>query len=333
MDIFIDPAFSEYYRKLPLVLVDAGASGGLDRKWKDAQKYLQVIAFEPDKRAVSSLIGSASSPSVRYLNVALYREKALLDLHLTRKQETSSIFKPNRAFLDKFPESDRFDILTTIQIPADTLDSQLEQLHIEDVDFLKVDVQGSELFVLEGATKALGGSIIGLEVEAEFVTLYDGQPLFSDIDHLLRGEGFQLFDLRPYYWKRKTGKDYGGNKGQLIFVECLYLKDIEHIRDTLSRVRSENSKKAKALRVISICILFGYLDFALEVFEEMRGLFNKDEATIVFSELKKAIRFSSKLPNFPGRGRLADLFYYLYKATEPTHHGWASVRRVLGNLE
>ncbi len=55
MGIFIEPEFTEYYRKNPIVLVDIGASGGLEPNWQLAKNYLQIIGFEPDVREFFNL--------------------------------------------------------------------------------------------------------------------------------------------------------------------------------------------------------------------------------------------------------------------------------------
>jgi hypothetical protein len=70
---------------------------------------------------------------------------------------------------------------------------------------------------LEGATTILTDSVFGLEIEVEFVHMYENQPLFEDVDAFVKKFGFYLFDLKPYYWKRSSGKGYGKSKGQLIF--------------------------------------------------------------------------------------------------------------------
>lgn len=333
MDIFVDPAFSKYYREFPLVLVDVGASGGVENKWRAAEKYLHVVAFEPDKRAFPNLVNSSSLSSVRYISTALYRERAVVNFYLTRKQEVSSIFKPNRSFLDRFPESERFDIVRTVRIETDTLDSQLQGEQIQDVDFMKIDTQGSELFILEGATRILQDSIVGLEVEVEFAQVYLDQPLFSDVDSFLRNFGFQLFDLRPYYWKRTVGRSYGRVKGQIITAECLYLRDIDGVKRVLERIEDGVMRKSKVLRALSICLLYGYLDYAVEIFEEARGMFSADEAQAFFTRISREVPLSRRIPNFRGRGRVAGLFLALYNVFRPTYHGWATVGNVLGNLE
>ena len=56
MNIFIEQAFSDIYNKYPIILIDVGASCGLEPNWLPAVKYLQTIGFEPDKRAFVDLI-------------------------------------------------------------------------------------------------------------------------------------------------------------------------------------------------------------------------------------------------------------------------------------
>ena len=67
MKIFIEPVFSKYYQKYPLVLADIGASGGIESNWKSAQKYLQFIGFEPDETEFLNLKRKENG-KVRYLN-------------------------------------------------------------------------------------------------------------------------------------------------------------------------------------------------------------------------------------------------------------------------
>ena len=66
-----------------------------------------------------------------------------------------------------------------------------------DVDLLKVDVQGGEMMVFEGAPQRLKSALI-VDVEVEFMPLYKNQPLFGEIDFFLRGRGFTLHQLIPY---------------------------------------------------------------------------------------------------------------------------------------
>jgi len=173
--------------------------------------------------------------------------------------------------------------------------------------------------------------VFGLEIEVGFSRVYVDQPLFSDVDCFVRKLGFQLFDLKPIYWKRKGGKSFGKAKGQIICADCLYLKDAEGARKICDQMEDEVLKKSKSLRAISICILYGYLDYALEIFQETNHFFSEDETQVVLSRITREIPFSRRIPDFRGRGRIANLFYKLYKLTEITHEGWASAGKGLGN--
>lgn len=330
MDIFIDRAFYSYFRQYPIKLVDVGASSGFQDNWKGAEKFLQVIAFEPDEREFENLVKNSSS-NIRYLNTVLQKERTTCDFYMTRKQQVSSLFPPNRTLLNKFPESERFDILETKMLESDSLDSQLEKEGIADIDFIKLDTQGSELFILQGATKTLR-DVFGLEIEVEFSEIYENQPLFSDIDMYVRRIGFQLLDLKPYYWKRSIGKDYGKSKGQLVFADALYLKDVDIFLENLDRIQNGLLRKSKVLRAISICVLYGYYDYALELFESRKNEFNQKESRLFNIFLKKNISLSNRIPNFRGRDRIASILEALYRIFTK-RHDWAESGKSLGNLE
>lgn len=331
MKIFIEPAFSEYYRKYPLVLIDVGASGGVEPNWKLAKKYLQVVGFEPDRQEYANLV-KKEDRNIKYLNTGLHKEKTALDYYLTRKQQTSSIFKPNTGFLNKFPEVERFDITGKTKIETDTIDNQFKVHNISEADFIKIDTQGSELFILQGATETLRNHVFGLEVEVEFVELYQNQPLFSDVDSFIRKQGFQLFDIQGAYWKRTIGKDYGRKRGQLVFGNTLYLRTPENFNEVMDKIQDSIAKKSKVLKAISICFLYGYFDYALEVLDTASGLFDKAECQMIEERIRRNTRYESKIPNFKGKGKIANVFYYLWNLWRPTHNGWATIDRKLGNL-
>lgn len=331
MRIFIEPTFSRYYAQHPLVLVDIGASGGLEQNWKSAKKYLHIIGFEPYNKAFSDLQRDGSN-GVKYLNVGLHNEKASLKFYSTRKQTTSSIFKPNREFLDKFPEEERFDILDEVKIECDTLDNQLLSNNISEVDFIKIDTQGSELFILQGAEKTIEESVFGLEIEVEFVEIYQNQPLFADVDSFIRRQDFQLFDIKRNYWKRSIGQNYHKKGGQLIFGDALYLRSAESFKEIIDRIQGREKKKGKILKALSICFLYGYLDYAKEILNMVSDLFEKKEHQVIENVFKSSIRLGNKVPSFRGRRKISGMIHSFWDVMRPTHGGWAISDRKLGNL-
>lgn len=336
MNPYIDDSFESYYKKNPLTLVDIGAMSGTNKRWDRFNKYLQIIGFEPDERAFKQLaegkLGKRDTVTVRYLNTALYNVQNEMKLHVTKKEGNSSLLLPNKDVLGKFPDPDRFKVLNTKQLKVDLLDNQLKKCAITDVDFIKIDTQGSELFILQGATDILRNSVFGLEIEVEFIELYEKQPLFADIDSFMRQLGFQLFDLRKAYWKRAIGKNVKGGKGQVVFGDALYFKQEEVFFKNLDANQRKNVK-SKILKAISICIVFGYIDYAIAICKEAsnRNIIDNREEKLIENNIILSNKRTLIIPDFRGKWRIAKLFYKLYKLFG--QNSWAISDEELGNID
>ena len=333
-DIFIDPRFEADYRRHPLVLVDVGARGGVKKNWSAAGRHLRVLGFEPDRREYERLVERAratDSPS-QFFNVALHNQRGSIPLYIARDRGLSSIFEPDRTFLDTFPDAGRFDTDDVQQVEVDTLDNQLRANNIPDIDFIKADTQGSELFVLQGSADALTSSGLGVEVEVEFTPIYKRQPLFAEVDTFMRGLGYLLFDLKPCYWKRAGGWKAGGPYGQIIWADALYLKGVPALQSTLARV-SPDTRKSKVLRAISVALLYGYFDYALEIAARSGDALAPDERALIERRIRERGEGHGPLPLFPGRRRLASVLRRLWKVCRVPNEGWSVSDAGIGNRD
>jgi FkbM family methyltransferase len=72
--------------------------------------------------------------------------------------------------------------------------------------FLKIDTQGLEREVLEGASGAIG-RICGLQLETSFVPLYDGQMLLAESLEVVAGFGMVMEGIEPGFVEH-TGRMY-----------------------------------------------------------------------------------------------------------------------------
>ena len=100
---------------------------------------------------------------------------------------TSSLYEPNTALLDRFQNLGELTRVVK-QFPVET--RRLDDLaEVRGVDYLKLDVQGAECDVIEGAPQVLSHTLV-VHTEVEFVPLYIGQPLFAEVDQALRRNGF-----------------------------------------------------------------------------------------------------------------------------------------------
>ncbi len=324
--------FEHFLDSFPLVLVDVGASGGIQEKWKSLSRFLRVIGFEPDERSARELRAhSETAVATTFLSVGLYNKKARIPLYLTRSKTDSSLLQPNVVFLKKFPHLNRLEIVGRDLMNVDTLDSQLNTQKITDIDFMKVDTQGTELYILEGATDTLRRAMFGVEVEVEFSPVYLNQPLFADVDVFMRNHGFQLFDLAPCFWKRKIGKDLGGERGQIIFANALYLKDSEVFMASLQDLSYSGSRKSKVLRGIIICLLHGYADYAREILDLAQTFFTHEEYEALTSYVIESGKPKSIIPHFFGRATLASFFSHVAHILKPASHDWKTFRNDVGS--
>jgi hypothetical protein len=77
-------------------------------------------------------------------------------------------------------------VLSQQKVLTKTLDSISE---IEQLDFLKIDIQGGKLNVFQHGKKKLTNAV-AIQTEVSFIPLYEGQPTFGAVDIELRGLGF-----------------------------------------------------------------------------------------------------------------------------------------------
>lgn len=242
--------------------IDAGARGAMLPAFRDMAPFVKVVGFEPEEEGYEGL---RAGPGAAYLPYALGERDAQSTLYILRKRWTSSCYKPNRSWLDRFPDADRFDVVATTPIQVRSLDSLVSDGGaplLSCVDFLKLDTQGSELDILKGASQVLQRHVMGVEVEVEFARLYEGQPLFHDVHAFLTTCGFSLFKLRRYSWVRRTCQERPQvSAGQVVAGDALYLRDPLSHGD--QPVGSLSAHQAEAL--VFLATLYDLNDFALEI--------------------------------------------------------------------
>jgi FkbM family methyltransferase len=215
-------------------LIDIGAAGDIEPRWRSISKFISYLGFEPDERSREELKDRNNQCSeYEIVPKAVWEYSGKFSLQLCAKPEVSSFFPPNLEFLNHFPKRERFEFHRTEEIDCVTLDS----LDLKNPDFIKIDIQGGELLALVGATKTLE-NCFGLELEVEFLELYKGQPLFGEIVKYLEGHGFQFIDfVNLCRWER----DSHDGLGQLVFGDGLFLRMPEHFIDLsqpISRISS-----------------------------------------------------------------------------------------------
>jgi len=230
-----------------LTYVDIGAAGELDQRWSKVKEKIHYIGFEPDSRS-GSLLKKSDTPFLSHIifPFGISNEEREVDLHLCKKPMCSSLLLPNNSFLERFPDSERFEVINKIKIPT----KKLDDLSLKEVDFIKIDIQGAELRALEGGKDTLK-SVIGMEIEVEFLPTYINQPLFGDISAFLNQEDFEFIDFLTFYrWERQELNGFG----QCVWGDALFLRSPEFI------IKHMNDDELITEKYLSICLLYNRFD-------------------------------------------------------------------------
>lgn len=196
----IPPSVTELYQKvkkyLPSnpVIIEAGAHMGFDtyglaRIWPKAT----VHAFEPVPDIYQSLVARLKDvKNTRTYNVALGKENGTVEMYVSGGDSTasSSILKPT-VHLEIFPS---VTFTNKINVPLKKLKDWAEEEKVARVDMLWLDMQGYEVYALEGAGDLLDNvSVIYTELcKSE---LYSGLVTHDEYIKVLNGFGFDLVEL------------------------------------------------------------------------------------------------------------------------------------------
>ncbi len=218
--------------KINIVDIGASSHGQLTEPYAPLMQanLANVVGFEPDSQAHAKLCEIyADNPSYRYLPYFVGKGGPAT-FYETNWFMTGSLYKPNKPLLDAF-----FQLADVVQLVAEHPVSTVRLDDLDDlgtVDMVKIDVQGAELDVFKGGIKALADALV-IWTEVEFIELYEGQPLFAEIEQFLRAQGFMFHcftgivsrSFKPLILKDNP---YAGIK-QAIWSDAVFVRDFQRL--------------------------------------------------------------------------------------------------------
>lgn len=221
-------------RKIRVEIVDIGANpidGNPPYKAFLAGGGAGLVGFEPNLEALAQL-ERKKGPNETYLPHAVADGKQHT-LHICQAAGMTSLLEPNREVLEMFHgfadwgRVVREETVDTIRL--DDVDA------IGRMDYLKIDIQGGELMVFQNAVNKLADCMV-IQTEVEFLPMYVGQPLFSDVDQFLRRQGFVLHRFHPLTSRTLKpmiiNNDVFAGLSQLFWADAIFVRDFTRL-DTL----------------------------------------------------------------------------------------------------
>ena len=175
-------------------IIDVGANEGQFATSMRKLGFGGVIhSFEPLSEAFNKLKKNSAGDSNWHIsNLALGSRDEDAEINVSKNTVSSSLLEMLPDHLNKEPDS-RF--ISKEKIRVRKLDTIWNEYSFGSSNvFLKLDVQGYEKFVLEGASESLK-NINLIQLEMALIPLYSGELLLVDMIQLMDSLGYKLYNL------------------------------------------------------------------------------------------------------------------------------------------
>jgi FkbM family methyltransferase len=187
---------------------DIGASTG------NSGQYLRnigfggrIVSFEPVSAVYRQLAArAANDPMWQCENIALGDEAGERRIHVSGAGGVSSSLLASTGHMEAQEPSLR--TVGSEMVRVETLHSVVERHYPRGSRlFLKIDAQGYEKQILEGARSQLE-KVVGMRIELALVRSYEGAPLMTDMLPYLTGLGYRLCGIEEAWSNRATQEVY-----------------------------------------------------------------------------------------------------------------------------
>ena len=188
------------------VVLDVGANAGqFATQLRDMGFDGKIVSFEPTSSAFAVLERYAKhDPRWQAVRLAMGDSNHQAVINVSANSQSSSLLDMKPRHLDACAES---KYVGGELVEVRTLDSTIDQyVGPTERAYLKIDTQGYEKHVLEGATRSLGREIVGVQLESALIELYQGETLFDEIIAWMKQHGFSLMSIEPGFTDAKSGQ-------------------------------------------------------------------------------------------------------------------------------
>ncbi|MGQ0456368.1 MAG: class I SAM-dependent methyltransferase [Hyphomicrobium sp.] len=190
-------------------VLDVGANTGqFASTLRDGGFKGWITSFEPLNDAHATLARrAAADPRWTAIQCALGESERAATINVTSNSVSSSLLMPMDRTLDAEPATAVVDQQAVVLRRLDLAWADLGDEAVARPLLLKIDVQGLEPQVLEGASGVLQ-KIDAVLIEASLVPVYGGERTLEQMMPLMSELGFAPVWLQPGWSNQKTGQTY-----------------------------------------------------------------------------------------------------------------------------
>ncbi len=185
------------------LVLDVGASEGFyGEELRETGYKERIISFEPLADSFQSLKKrSAGDDKWDCYNMALGETNSEMEMSVSGRITSSSLLPMTETHINAISSS---ATVSKELIQIRTLNSFLGiGIRAGERIYLKIDVQGFEMFVLKGADRIFD-QVQVIELELSLTPLYQGGPLFIDMIKHMETLGFMMVSLTPVFSDPQT---------------------------------------------------------------------------------------------------------------------------------
>lgn len=195
---------------------DVGANIGQYGKYFRSSGFKgNIYSFEPQTKAFKILSKKATGDSQwNTFNIGLGNTNGKSVINISKNSVSSSILDINEYLTETAPET---KYISKEEIEVKRLDSFLKDINFHGRSFLKIDAQGFESKILEGAHGCFD-NIYALQLESSCISLYKEEKLFDEMKRFIESKGFYLSSLESGF--------SDPNSGRLLQVEMIFLREV-----------------------------------------------------------------------------------------------------------
>jgi len=211
------------------VCVDVGASYYPHGKWLmflNAPRT-QWLAVEPNEANIGYVKSWSWPCDVSACTTGLSREGGAQTLYVTNVDTGTSLLPPEipASMVHRVANLDYFFPVTERTIETITLVQAIAGLSTTAPVFVKLDTQGTELSILQGAQVLFDDRrIVGIEMESTLLAqpIMNGSGKFWQACEYLEAQGFELLHLKPIAALGKSGKVEPGRNTYLNECDAIF---------------------------------------------------------------------------------------------------------------
>ncbi len=187
------------------LVLDVGANvGQYGTRLRETGYSAKIVSFEPLSEAYAELQKLAEKDALwECRNMALGAADGSAEIHVMNNNASSSLLPLGASHQQAYPDLHAVRNETISIKRLDTLAPEL--MEARSPVYLKMDVQGYERSVLEGAQESLKG-VAAIECELSLAPLYDGQPLFLEMLNYLDALGFECVSIERGFCDNTTNR-------------------------------------------------------------------------------------------------------------------------------